>query len=134
MRRAFIFSVDALIGIGIALMAMGMAASFLGASNPSYQHQLHTQRYTADLLSVMQTNGYVDAALAGDPTSIRGAFALTGNEKCFVFKATDASTMNLSLSVPKAGCGGLGTALSSAVSNEYYEGRYYVLELSGWVQ
>ena len=134
MRRAFIFSVDALIGLGIALAVIGIAASFSDTADLSYQSQLHTQRYTADFLSVMQKNGYVDAALGGDPTYLRGALSLTGGGKCFVFKAMDATTMNLTLSVSKAGCGGLGTEVSSAVSNEYYGDKQYVVELLGWVQ
>ncbi len=134
MRRAFIFSVDALIGLGIALTVLGLSASFSDTTSLPYYSQLHMQRYTADLLSVMQKAGYVGAALSGDDTPIRGAFVLTGSEKCFLFKAVDASTMNVTVSVPKAGCGGLGTTLSSAVSNQYYNGKYYIVELLGWVQ
>jgi hypothetical protein len=134
MRRAFIFSVDALVGLGIALAVIGIVMSFSGSSGPAYHYPLNMQRYTADLLSVMQKGGYVATALGGDATSMRGTLALTGSEKCFLFKAIDTATMNITLSVPKAGCGGVGTALSSAVSNEYYGGKHYIVELSGWVQ
>jgi hypothetical protein len=43
------------------------------------------------------------------------------------------STSETLFMVNKSGCYALPSALASAVSNEYYNGKAYRLELLGWV-
>jgi len=133
-RRGFIFSVDSLIALGLALAIIGLVIPFMESSGLPNHDQLHIQRYTADLLFVMQKSGNVRVAIEGDETGVLSLFSQTGTGKCFTFKATNTDTSAMVISATKPGCTGRPTTLSSAVSNEYYNGHIYRLELLGWMQ
>jgi hypothetical protein len=134
MARGFIFTMDSLIAFGLALAVLGLVIPFYDTTSMPNHEQLHVQRYTADLLSVMQKTGQVRGAIAGDGSSIVATLSNTGAGKCFVFKAVNATTSAVVITVSKPGCGGAQMTVSSAASNEYYAGGFYRLELSGWVE
>jgi len=134
MGRGFIFTVDSLIAFGLALAVLGLVIPFYDTTNMPNHEQLHVQRYTADLLAVMQKTGQVRQAIAGDDAPLAGTLAKTGTGKCFVFKAVNATTSAIVITVQKPGCGGKPMTVSSAASNEYYDGGFYRLELMGWVE
>jgi len=134
MKRGFIFTVDALVAFGLALAVLGLVIPFYDTTSMPNHEQLHVQRYAADLLSTMQKTGQARMAIAGDDASIVSTLAMTGSGKCFVFKAVNAATSAIVIAVPKPGCGGKPITISSAVSNEYYNGGFYRLELTGWIE
>lgn len=134
MARGFIFTVDSLIAFGLALAVLGLVIPFYDTTSLPNHDQLHVQRYAADLLSVMQKTGQARQAIAGDGSSVVASLSNTGTGKCFLFKAVNATTSAIVIAVPKPGCAGKPMTVSSAVSNEYYDGDFYRLELSGWIE
>jgi len=134
MRRGFIFTVDALIAFGLAMAVLGLIIPFYDTTSLPNHEELHVQRYTADLLAVMQKSGQARLAIAGDDSAVVATLAMTGTGKCFVFKAVNAATSTIIITVSKPGCAGKPVTVSAASSNEYYNGGFYRLELSGWVQ
>jgi len=134
MSRGFIFTVDSLIAFGLALAVLGLVIPFYDTTSLPNHEQLHVQRYASDLLAVMQKTGQVRQAIAGDDSPVAGTLAKTGAGKCFVFKAVNATTNAVVITIPKPGCGGKPMTVSSAASSEYYEGDFYRLELMSWVE
>jgi len=134
LARGFVFTVDSLLAFGLALAVLGLIVPFYDTTNFENHEQLHTQRYTSDLLAVMQKAGQVRQAIAGDDSAILGTFIQTSAGRCFLFKATNTTSASPLVTVSKPGCGGLPTTVTVAASNEYYNGEFYRLELSGWVQ
>jgi len=134
MRRGFIFTVDSLIAFGLALAVLGLVIPFYDTTSMPNHEQMHVQRYAADLLAVMQKTGQARQAIAGDDTPVVGTLAMTGTGKCFIFKAVNVTSQAIVITVQKPGCGGKPMTVSSAVSNEYYEGGFYRLELMSWVE
>ena len=134
MKRGFIFTVDSLIAFGLALAVLGLIIPFYDTTSLPNHDQLRIQRYTADLLSVMQKTGQVQQAIAGDDASVAASLSSTGTGKCFVFKVVNSTSTAIVITVSKPGCGGKPTTLSSAASNEYYNGDFYRLELTGWIE
>jgi len=134
MARGFIFTLDSLLAFGLALAVLGLVIPFYDTTSFPNHEQLHVQRYTSDLLAVMQKTGQVRQAISGDDSSMMGTLIQTSAGKCFVFKAVNATSSAVVITVAKPGCGGEPTVVAAAASNEYYEGGFYRLELMGWVQ
>lgn len=132
-RRGFIFTLDALLAMGLALAVIGLLVPFSDTTSLPGHDELHVQRYTADLLMVLQRTGDVRRGLSGNTSALNASLSLTSAGKCFSFRALNMTTSETVFAVNKTGCSTVPATLASAVSNEYYNGQTYRLELLGWV-
>ena len=135
MRRGFIFTVDSLVGLGLAFTALGLVMAFpLSASHSPLYRQVALERYTADLLVSMQKSGALQSALSGqDRSAASAALALSESGKCFTLGAYSSSpSRELVFAMEKSGCGGEDTEVATAVVAETYGGRLYSVVLTGW--
>ncbi len=131
--KGFVLTMDAVVALGLVLAVLGLLLPLASPNNADALDEIAVQRYTSDLLAVLQKSGRVESALAGNESAITSAFIYSGQGKCFLFTARRMPSGEIVSALSKGGCGSVRANAATAVSNEFYNGSVYEVQLAGWL-
>ena len=131
--KGYVLTMDAVVALGLVLAVLGLLLPLASPKNADALDKIAVQRYTSDFLAVLQKSGRVDGALSGNESAITSAFIYSGQGKCFLFTATSMPAGEIVSVLSKAGCGAIGENSATTVSNEFYNGSVYEVQLTGWI-
>lgn len=133
-RRGFIFTIDAILAIGMAMAVIASIAVFSDTPSTRGQTQFSMQRQTSDIAAILSKSGALATSLGGNRTAAAAIISYTDAGKCFSIVATNSTSGKIAFALEKSGCKSPGADSSTAVRSEVYNGTPLFVTVSGWTE
>jgi hypothetical protein len=133
-NKAFFVTVDSIFALMLATFLFTLIGSQINSMKFDAWRDNHLQRYSMDLLTVMEKSGqFESSAIRWDDTELRSSITQTSKAMCFLLKVN--STNNLVFSIQKEDCDPTGkrrvvTRRTFVAVGDYIE--VYTAELHAW--
>lgn len=127
--RAFVLTLDAF--VAVALLFSAVFLMYSTSFQPYAPRGVYLKQFTSDMVTVMEKNGDLAAALEGNTSGMHYIMSFTPQLVCMQVSITD-STGNQSVTLARDGCGEYGRELQVIMRSLIHSGQLYTVKAEAW--
>jgi len=127
--KAFLITLDAFVAIILLFSAAFLMYS--SSFQPYAPRGVYLKQFTNDMVTVMEKNGDLGSAIAGNTSGMHYMMGFTPQLVCMQVSITD-SAGNRSVTVAKDECGEYGRELQVIGRSLVYSGQLYTVKAEAW--